>query len=44
VPDLNQENCLGIDISDKKVILEPKILIPKEQACFYSEDWQAGKF
>jgi len=40
---LKQEDYIDIYISESKVILEPKILIPKDQAYFYSEQWQADE-
>ena len=38
---LKQEDYMDLYISENKVILEPKVLIPKDQAYFYSEQWQA---
>ena len=40
---LKQEDYIDIYISESKVVLEPKILIPKDQAYFYSEQWQADE-
>lgn len=40
---LKQEDYIDLYISENKVILEPKVLIPKDQAYFYSEQWQADE-
>ena len=40
---LKQEDYMDLYISENKVILEPKVLIPKDQAYFYSEQWQADE-
>ena len=40
---LNQEDYMDIYISESKVIMEPKTMIPKDQAYFYSDQWQAGE-
>jgi len=40
---LKHEDYMDLYISESKVILEPKILIPKDQAYFYSEQWQADE-
>ena len=40
---LKQQDYMDLYISESKVILEPKVLIPKDQAYFYSEQWQAGE-
>ncbi len=40
---LKEEDHMDIYISESKVVLEPKILIPKDQAYFYTRDWQADE-
>ena len=40
---LNKEDHMDIYISESKVVLEPKILIPKDQAYFYTREWQADE-
>ena len=40
---LKEEDHMDIYISESKVVLEPKILIPKDQAYFYTGDWQADE-
>ena len=40
---LKQEDHIDIYISESKVVLEPKVLIPKDQAYFYSEQWEADE-
>jgi antitoxin MazE len=40
---LNQEDYLDIYISESKVVLEPKIMIPRDQAYFYTEQWQSDE-
>jgi AbrB family looped-hinge helix DNA binding protein len=40
---LKQNDYLDIYISDNKVVLEPKLLISKDQAYFYTAEWQIGE-
>lgn len=40
---LKQEDYIDLYISDNKVILEPKVLVSKDQAYFYSDQWQADE-
>ena len=40
---LKQNDYLDIYISDNKVVLEPKLLISKDQAYFYTKEWQIGE-
>ena len=40
---LKQDDYLDIYKEDNKIILEPKILIPKDQAYFYTKEWQADE-
>jgi AbrB family looped-hinge helix DNA binding protein len=40
---LKEEDHMDIYISESKVVLEPKILIPKDQAYFYTGQWQADE-
>jgi antitoxin MazE len=40
---LKEEDHMDIYISESKVVLEPKILIPKDQAYFYTGEWQADE-
>ena len=37
---LKENDYLDVYVEDNKIILEPKILIPKEQAYFYTKEWQ----
>jgi len=36
---LKQDDYLDIYTEDNRIILEPKILIPKDQAYFYTKEW-----
>ena len=40
---LKQDDYLDIYTEDNRIILEPKILIPKDQAYFYTKEWQADE-
>jgi len=37
---LKKDDYLDIYIENNKIILEPKVLIPKDQAYFFTEEWQ----
>ncbi len=37
---LHMNDYLDIHIEDNKVILEPQVIIPKDQAYFYTPEWQ----
>ena len=37
---LKQDDYLEIYVENNKIILEPKVLVPKDQACFFTEEWQ----
>lgn len=37
---LNSDDYLDVYIEDNKIILEPKIVIPRDQAYFFTEEWQ----
>ena len=37
---LKENDYLDVYIEDNKIVLEPKILITKEQAYFYTQEWQ----
>ena len=40
---LKQDDYLDIYTEDNRIILEPKILIPKDQAYFYTKEWQVDE-
>ena len=31
---------IDISVQDSRIILEPQVLVPKDQAYFYSQEWQ----
>jgi antitoxin MazE len=37
---LHVNEYIDIQVKDKKIILEPQMMIPKDQAYFYSAAWQ----
>ncbi|MCB4790710.1 MAG: AbrB/MazE/SpoVT family DNA-binding domain-containing protein [Elusimicrobia bacterium] len=37
---LHTNDYIDISIKENKIIIEPQLVIPKEQAYFYSADWQ----
>lgn len=37
---LTVDDYLDIYIEDNRIILEPKVVIPKDQAYFFTEEWQ----
>ncbi len=37
---LHVNDYLEIKVKDDRIILEPQIIIPKDQAYFYTADWQ----
>ncbi len=37
---LNPNDYLDIRIQDNKIIIEPQLVIPKDQAYFYTPEWQ----
>lgn len=37
---LHTNDYLDIKVQDHKIILEPQVLIPKDQAYFYTPEWQ----
>ena len=37
---LHVDDYLDIRVESNKIILEPQIIIPKDQAYFYTPDWQ----
>ena len=37
---LNANDYLDIMIQDNKIIMEPQLVIPKDQAYFYTREWQ----
>jgi len=40
---IQEGDLLEYSIEDGKIIITPKVLIPKEQAWFWSKEWQAGE-
>ncbi len=40
---LKVNDYLDVITKDNKIIIEPKVLIPKEQAYFYTPHWQKGE-
>lgn len=38
--DLHVNEYLNIEVKDNKIVIEPQVVIPKEQAYFYTPDWQ----
>jgi AbrB family looped-hinge helix DNA binding protein len=40
---LKQDDYLEIYVENNKIILEPKVLVPKDQAYFFTEEWQADE-
>ncbi len=39
--DLKQGDTLDVEIEDNQIILRPVIAIPKEQAYFWTKQWQS---
>ena len=37
---LKVNDYLDIEIMDNKVVIEPQVLIPKDQAYFYAPEWR----
>ena len=37
---LHVHDYVDIRVRDNKIVLEPQLLIPKDQAYFYAEEWQ----
>ena len=37
---LNSNDYMDVYIEDNKIIIEPKIVIPRDQAYFFTEEWQ----
>lgn len=40
---LHVNDYLDISIKENKVIIEPQVIIPKDQAYFYTPEWQKGE-
>ena len=40
---LNINDYLDVRLEDNKVVIEPQIVIPKDQAYFYTAEWQKGE-
>ena len=40
---LRINDYLDIKIENNKVIIEPQVVIPKDQAYFYTPEWQEGE-
>ena len=40
---LRVNDYLDIKIENNKVVIEPQIMIPKDQAYFYTPEWQEGE-
>jgi AbrB family looped-hinge helix DNA binding protein len=38
--DLHVNEYLNIEVKDNKIVIEPQVMIPKDQAYFYTPDWQ----
>ena len=40
---LRVNDYLDIKVENNKVIIEPQVMIPKDQAYFYTPQWQEGE-
>jgi len=40
---LKTDDYLDISIDNNRIILEPKVLVPKEQAYFFTKEWQVDE-
>ena len=40
---IQEGDLLEYSVEDGKIIITPKVLIPKEQAWFWSKEWQQGE-
>ena len=40
---LRINDYLDITVENNKVIIEPQVVIPKDQAYFYTPEWQEGE-
>lgn len=38
--DLRINEYVDIEVVDNKIVLEPQVVIPKDQAYFYTQEWQ----
>ena len=41
---LKQDDYLDVYVKDNKIILEPKVLVPKDQAYFFTKEWQTDEW
>ena len=37
---LRKDDYLDIYIENNKIVIEPKVLVPKDQAYFFTKEWQ----
>lgn len=37
---LKQDDLLDVYVQDNRIVIEPKIIVPKDQAYFYTPEWQ----
>jgi len=40
---LKQDDYIDISVDNNRIILEPKVLVPKDQAYFFTKEWQADE-
>ena len=40
---LKQDDYIDISVHNNRIILEPKVLVPKDQAYFFTKEWQADE-
>lgn len=40
---LKQDDYIDISVDNNRIILEPKVLVSKDQAYFFTKEWQADE-
>jgi AbrB family looped-hinge helix DNA binding protein len=40
---LKVNDYIDVNVEGHKIVLEPKLIIPKDQAYFFTPEWQAGE-
>lgn len=40
---LHVNDYLDIEVKNNKIIVEPQVIIPRDQAYFYTPEWQKGE-
>jgi antitoxin MazE len=40
---LKRDDYLDVYVEDNRIVLEPKVLVPKDQAYFFAKEWQVDE-